>query len=155
MEEGATSLLAWAGWITGIILGLGGYAFSSLGWYVRGRQSRSLAVQKDIHDTIDRTVKSLTDFEDAVYSYWSEASSEIRLDQLVLLHNRCLMNLKQLKHLKPFTLPIHELAQLRRHATLDAESEARPLTKNFLRLKKFSRALEKILNADFLLKSWR
>lgn len=155
MEERSYSLFEMAGWISSIILGLGGFLISSIGWQVRGRQARSLAIKKDIHDSIDKTVKALTDYEDSTYSFWAEKESKVRLDQLINLHRRCITNLNQLNHLKPFAMPNAELAELRRHATLDAESAERPLEPNSLRLKKFSKSMNKILDSAALMKSWK
>jgi hypothetical protein len=154
MEERPYTLFELAGWITGITLGIGGYIISALGWNIRGKQQRSLAIKKDIHDSIDKTIKALTEYEDAVYSFWAEEDSKIRLDQIINFHRRCITNLNQLKHLKDFDIPNVELAELRKNATLDAESAERPLKQNSLRLKKFSKNMNKIMDSKALLKSW-
>jgi|TARA_Y100000034_G_C6704335_1_gene310795 hypothetical protein len=147
-------IFALAGWITSVILGVTGLGFSSLGWFVRGRQARQLAVQKDIHDAVDRAVKALADYEDAVYEFWSDQASKVRLDQLITLHSRCIWHLRQLNNLRAFDMPNPDLGDMRRYATLDAETAVRPEPKPG-RLRKFSRATAKILNSEFLKKSWK
>lgn len=151
--EAERELVVLAGWITSIVLGLAGLGFSSLGWFVRGRQARHLAIQKDIHDSIDRVVKALTDYEDSVFEFWSDQDSKIRLDQLITLHRRCVWYLNQLSHLRPFAMPNPEIADMRRYATLDAESTQRP-EKGSSRLRRFNRATTTILNSSFLRKTW-
>jgi len=147
-------LLQWAGWITTVILGLGGYAISSLGWFIQGRQASNLALQNQINSAIDQCHVALVSFEDAVFSFWSEPNSSVRLDELINLHRRCLSALKQLHQLRAFEMPHLALGELRKYATLDAENAQRPLDYKSLRLKKFSRAVTKITDSPFLLKSW-
>jgi len=154
MEERAVSAFEWAGWVSTVILGLGGYIISSLGWRVQGRQARDLACRQDIHSSIDRCHAALTVFEDAVFSYWTENDSPVRLDQLLSYHRRCIIALRQVHKLDPFVMPDETLGELRKQATLDAESAERPLPLNSLRLKKFSRAMSKITEANYLLKAW-
>lgn len=149
----SSSLLPWAGWITSIILGLGGYFFTLFGWRIRGNQARSLAKQKDIHDAIDQVIKALSEFEDAAYAYWSDSNSEVRIDQLMLLHKRCLTRLKQLEHLRQFQMPLLDIGEMRRQATLDAESAPRPLKPASIRLRKLSKAIDNILQSQPLKKS--
>lgn len=154
MEERAVSAFEWAGWLSTVVLGLGGYIISSLGWRVQGRQARELACKQDIHSSIDRCHAALTLFEDAVFSYWTDAHSSIRLDQLLSYHRRCIIALRQLHTLAPFDMPDVTLGELRKQATLDAESAERPLPLSSLRLKKFSRAMSKIIESNYLLKTW-
>jgi hypothetical protein len=154
MPERTVSAFEWAGWVSTVAVGLGGYLISTLGWRVQGNQAKELARKKDIHASIDRCHTALTVFEDAVFSYWSDPQSPVRLDQLLNYHRRCVMALRQLQRLSPFDMPDVTLGELRKQATLDAESALRPLPPNSLRLKKFSRAMSKIAEAEYLFKAW-
>jgi uncharacterized membrane protein YheB (UPF0754 family) len=145
----------YAGWISSIILGVVGFATTLIGWIIRGKQARSLAIKKDIHDTIDKAIAALNELEDLTYSFWSDPDTKVRLDQILAKHRRFSRILQQLQKLREFEMPTHEIGQLRRHATLDAESEARPLSSQSTRLRQFSKALYDIQGKDYLIKSWR
>ncbi len=154
MEACSAPLLQWAGWITGMVLGISGYGFTMLGWKIRDKQARALAKTKDIHDAIDKVVAALNELEDSAYVFWADPDSSVRADQLILLHRRCVIRINQLKHLNNFPLPVDEIIEMRRQATLDAESHRTPLAKGSARLRKLSRAVENIIQSEPLQKSW-
>src|SRR5690606_8872509 len=104
-----------------------------------------LAKKREIHEAMDRVFESLNELEDAAYSFWSDAESQLRSDQLILLSRRCVIRLNQLKQLQDFRYPVHEIAEMRRQATLDAESRAKPLRDGSMRLRRLSRAIESIV----------
>ena len=152
--EGMGGLLQWAGWLTALGLGICGYCFTILGWHIRGKQAKELAKKREIHEAMDRVFESLNELEDAAYSFWSDAESQLRSDQLILLSRRCVIRLNQLKQLQDFRYPVHEIAEMRRQATLDAESRAKPLRDGSMRLRRLSRAIESIVQSEVLRKTW-
>lgn len=155
MECNENVVFQLAGWITSMVLGLGGLIITTFGWKVRGSQALKLAKQKTLHDSIDHLVKVLNDYEDAAYSYWLEKDTKIRIDQLIAFQRRCNLAISQLSKLHSFERPDKELSKIRQAATLDAEDATRPLSgHNMLRLKKLSRSIDKILALDVLKKSW-
>lgn len=154
MEGNTSELLQWAGWITAIALGISGYGFTALGWLIRGRQAKQLAKTRETHEAVDRVIAALSELEDAAYSFWSDPESTIRADQLILLHRRCVIRLNQLRQLHDFALPVSDVAEMRRQATLDAESRQAPLRNGSARLRRLSRAIENIIQSEHLHKSW-
>lgn len=145
----------YAGWVTSAIIGTVGFVTTFIGWRIRGKQARELAIKKDVHDTIDKAIAALYELEDLTYSFWADPESKIRLDQILAKHRRLTKILEQLQKLRSFEMPTKEIALLRRHATLDAESETRPLPSRSIRLRQFSKAIYDIQSKDYLTKSWR
>lgn len=143
-----------AGWLTAVVSIITGAVVTMRGWSVREKQALELAQQQDVHDCIERVTLSLTDFEDAAYEFWSNKDSTIRVEHLLLLHARIRRRLTQLAQLTPFKMPNHALAELRKQATLDAETAVRPLPSDDKRLIKLSRATEKILDMPALDRHW-
>ncbi|WP_321837862.1 hypothetical protein [Pseudomonas kulmbachensis] len=141
-------------WAISITLVLCSIIISVIGWKVNGNKARELAIKKDIHDTVEKTFKSVIDLEDAAFSFWLEKDSKIQTYQIVNLHRRCLANLKQLSELKNSTIPSNEVRTLRRYCTIDAETEARPLQEDDERLRRISRSITQILDSDLLKKTW-
>lgn len=142
-------------WIASIFLVLCTIAINIIGWRVNGNKARDLAIKKDTHESIEKTFKSIVEFEDAALSYWLDQESKIRSYQLVILHKRCITNLKQLSHLKNGLIPSVEIREMRRYSTLDSETAVRPIKDEDPRVKKISKAVTTVLDSDLLLKSWR
>lgn len=151
----AASAAQWAGWGIAIVA-LGVTAF---GWKVRGTQVKKIARQKDIHDSIDEVIKAISEFEDAVYSFWLNSQTEFQPHQLLLLHGRIRIRMQHLAYLRQFDLPNPALAELRKCATMDAESkdhepEGTANTDQSKRLRKLSKEIERLMRHDALKKSW-
>lgn len=142
-------------WATSIILVVCTIIINIIGWKVNGNKARELAIKKDTHESIEKTFKSIIELEDAALSYWLDESTKLRSYQLVILHKRCITNLKQLCHLKNGQIPSNEIRLLRRHCTLDAETATRPIRDEDERVKQISKAVTNVLDSDLLLKSWR
>ncbi|RRW41000.1 MULTISPECIES: hypothetical protein [Pseudomonas] len=146
----SASVLPYGGWITTAVVGLIGFFMTNNGWKV----SRELAKKKDQHDAIDKTLKAINDFEDAAISFWTDKDTKISLHQILVLHRRMMLSFKQLCVLIDQELPVAVLAELRRIATLDAETSSRPLDANSLKPKQIYRACSKALDLELLLKRW-
>lgn len=151
----SASTAQWAGWAIAVVA-LGVTAF---GWRVRGAQVKKIARQKDIHDGIDEVVKAISEFEDAVYSFWLNSPAELQPHQLLLLHGRIRIRMQHLAYLRQFDLPNPTLAELRKCATMDAESkgdepEGASKPDQSKRLRKLSKEIERLMRHDALKKSW-
>lgn len=142
-------------WTASIFLVVCTIIINIVGWRVNGNKARELAIKKDIHESIEKTFKSILELEDAALSYWLDKDTKFRSYQLIILHKRCITNLKQLCHLKNGEIPSNEIRLLRRHCTLDAETATRPIQDEDERVKQISKAVTNVLDSDLLLKSWR
>lgn len=141
-------------WVVSILLVLCGMAVTAIGWHVTGKKARALAEKKDVHDSIDKSLKALMELEDCAYSFWLDKSTEIQPYRIVTLHRRLVASLTQLGDLKNGLIPSVDVANLRRQSTLDAETIERPISGNDERIKRISRAITNIINSDLMKKSW-
>ncbi|NNN28296.1 MULTISPECIES: hypothetical protein [Pseudomonas] len=130
-------------------------AITIIGWRVNSNNARALAIKKDIHDTIEKSLNALKDLEDSSYDFWLTEASETLPYQLIVLHKRLISNLVQISELTGKPIPINDVAALRRHATLDAETSPRPLTFSNERVRRLSRAATNIIESDLLKKTWQ
>lgn len=142
-------------WALSLLFVVCGLVVTIVGWKVNGNKAKSLAIKKDIHDSIDKSLTALKEFEDASYDFWLAKEPKILSYQLIVLHKRLTSSLIQLSELKNDPIPSHELFTLRRYATLDAETEARPLNFESERIKRVSRAATNIMEAKLLRKTWQ
>lgn len=141
-------------WIVSLLFAAFGMGITAYGWKVNGEKARALAAKKDLHDSIDRCLKALMEFEDTSCSFWLDKESEVRPYQITILHRRLISAFTQLVEMCPGILPSIELAALRRNATLDAETATRPVNDGDERIRKISRAVTNIMATDLLRKSW-
>ncbi|MDQ4227054.1 hypothetical protein RBK84_21900 [Pseudomonas aeruginosa] len=126
-----------------------------IGWRVNSNNAKELASKKDIHDTIEKSLDALKNLEDSSYDFWLAESPETLPYQLIVLHKRLISNLAQLSELTGKPIPSVDVAALRRHATLDAETAQRPLTFSNERVMRLSRAATNIIKSDLLKKTWK
>lgn len=151
------NVAGYAGWVFGIVSSI----LTAYGWKMQYTNAEKIAKKKAVHDAIDAATKSLTALEDAAYSFWTESDSKIKAEMLVVLNQRVLFNLKQIKKLKDqqasqkseeFTLPQKDISELRKNTTLDIESRKKGTLANGydIRLRKISRAISLILESDLL-----
>lgn len=142
-------------WIISLLFVVCGMAITIIGWRVNSNNARALAIKKDIHDTIEKSLNALKDLEDSSYDFWLTEASETLPYQLIVLHKRLISNLVQISELTGKPIPINDVAALRRHATLDAETSPRPLTFSNERVRRLSRAATNIIESDLLKKTWQ
>lgn len=142
-------------WIISLLFVVCGMAITIIGWRVNNNNARALAIKKDIHDTIEKSLNALKDLEDSSYDFWLTEASETLPYQLVVLHKRLISNLVQISELTGKPIPVNDVAALRRHATLDAETSPRPLTFSNERVRRLSRAATNIIESDLLKKTWQ
>lgn len=149
-----TGFALWGGWVVSGVLGITGLITTSIGWYVRGKQAKILAIKKDTHDAIDKTIKCLNDFEEVSVSFWCKESSEVYHFHILSAHKRLVIAYKQLCEFKRQAMPNHILAELRKVATLDYESIQRPIGGNDPRVLRLLGITSKALDSELLLKTW-
>jgi len=141
-------------WIVSVLLVLCGMIVTTIGWRVTGNKARALAEKKDVHDSIDKTLKALMELEDCAYSFWLDNASDIKPYRIITLHRRLVSSLTQLGELRDAALPSTDIASLRRQSTLDAETISRPVPGSDERIRRISRSVTNIMNSDLLKKSW-
>lgn len=124
------------------------------GWRVRGQQQKWLAKKKDIHEAIDRAVKSLIEFEDSSLSFWTEKDTKISQQHLLALHRRMIVAFKQVSEFSEKALPSQYLADLKKFTTLDFEKAKRPISPQAPRVANIALAAGRLLNSSYLMKSW-
>lgn len=149
-----TGFALWGGWIVSGILGITGLITTSIGWHVRGKQAKILAIKKDTHDAIDKTIKCLSDFEEISVSFWCKKDTDIYHFHILSAHKRLVIAYKQLCEFKSFAMPNHTISELRKIATLDFEQLERPISSQDIRMLKLLNTTSKALDSDLLLKSW-
>lgn len=125
------------------------------GWRVRGQQQKWLAKKKDIHDSIDRAIKALTEFEDCALNFWTEKETKLSHHHVLALHRRLIVAFKQVSELSEKDLPSQYLVDLRKHATLDFEEIRRPISPKSTRVSNIALASGRLLNSSYLIKSWK
>lgn len=149
-----TSAFQIAFWIVSICFAAFGLFITIQGWKVSARNAESLARTKDINDSIDKCIQMLSDLEDSAYSFWLHADSQTKPYQLVVAHTRLTARLNQLQNLRNCQIPNRDLASLRRHCTMDAETRCEPLSSEDVRIKRISKATTGILQSEILEKVW-
>lgn len=142
------SIVGWTFAIVGLVATL-------VGWYVRGQQQRWLAKKKDVHDAIDRAIKSLVDFEDCALSFWIDKDTKHSQHHVLALHRRLVVAFKQVSELSEKDLPVQYISDLRKHSTLDFEQAKRPISPTSPRVSNIALASGRLLNSSYLLKSWK
>lgn len=125
------------------------------GWRVRGQQQKWLAKKKDIHDSIDRAIKALTEFEDCALNFWTEKETKLSHLHVLALHRRLIVAFKQVSELSEKDLPNQYLIDLRKYATLDFEEIKRPISSKSKRVSNIALASGRLLNSSYLTKSWK
>lgn len=143
------------GSIVGWTFAFVGVVSTLYGWRVRGEQQKWLAKKKDIHDSIDRAVRALTDFEDCTLNFWTEKESKLSHQHILALHRRLIVAFKQVSELSGQDLPSQYLIDLRKHSTLDFEVARRPVSSKSLRVSSIALASGRLLNSSYLTKSWK
>lgn len=149
-----TGFALWGGWVVSGILGITGLITTSFGWYVRGKQAKTLAIKKDTHDAIDKAIKCLSDFEDTSVSFWCKSDSDVYHFHILSAHKRLVIAYKQLCEFKSQAMPNHILAELRKVVTLDYESLERPISSNDPKMLKLLNITSRALDSELLLKTW-
>ncbi|MGM7282590.1 hypothetical protein ABRY74_12195 [Pseudomonas guariconensis] len=145
------SLGAIVGWSFAVF----GLLATLYGWRVRGQQQRNLAKRKDIHDSIDKAVKALTEYEDGAISFWTEKDTKLSKNSILILHRRLTVSLRQIEALTDSPAPYNLLQQLHRSATLDFEVAKRPISTGSERVARIAISAGKLLNSSYLMKSWK
>ncbi|WP_145980374.1 hypothetical protein [Pseudomonas lurida] len=143
------------GSIVGWTFAFVGVACTLWGWRVRGQQQKWLAKKKDIHDSVDRAIKALTEFEDCAMNFWTEKDTKITKHHILALHRRLIVACKQLSELNDNQLPNDYLVDLRKHATYEYDSTKRPISSDSKRVSSIALASGRLLNSSFLTKSWK
>lgn len=151
MPDTAASITGWI--FSGILTFVGGVG-AATGWYVRGKQAEYLAVKKDLHEAIDKTIKALSDFEDCAISFWGDKDTKHIHAHILVLHRRLVIAYKQVAEFRSAAIPTHILAELRKTATLDFETAKRPIPGNDARMMRIMSSITQALDSPFLLKSW-
>lgn len=154
-EDQLLKLLQILFWSTSLILVICGLIVTIVGWRVNSQNAKNLAMKKDTHETIDRTLKAIVELEDAALSFWLEPDSKIRAYQLISFHRRTINALKQLLELKGGKMPSSDIISLRKACTLDAESAARPIQEDDERVRRISLITSRITSSELLEKSWK
>jgi hypothetical protein len=149
--ESGLSIGSYVGWTFAFV----GLVATLIGWRVRGEQQRTLAKRKDIHDSIDRAVKALTEYEDGAISFWTEKDTKFNKNSILTLHRRLTVSLRQIEELTELPAPYEMLQTLHRAATLDFESANRPISCNSERIARIAASSGKMLNSSYLMKSWK
>ncbi len=148
-------IFKFAGWIATVAIAVAGFIITSRGWEVTGRQSLSLAKQTDINETIKTAVSLLDDFADSTLSFWTEADTKVRFDQLITKHYRIVITLKQIAALKGTSWPKEQVSELRKLATLNIESCVRPMPFSEERIQRIIRVTNKLIDCELLHKEWK
>lgn len=128
---------------------------SLYGWRVRGQQQRHLAKRKDIHDSIDKAVKALIDYEDGAISFWTDKDTKLSKNSILILHRRLTVSLRQIEELTGSPPPYELLQQLHKSATLDFENAKRPISSSSERVARIAMSSGKLQNTSYLMKSWK
>lgn len=143
------------GSIVGWTFAFVGVACTLWGWRVRGQQQKWLAKKKDIHDSVDRAIKALTEFEDCAMSFWTEKDTKITKHHILALHRRLIVACKQLSELSENDLPNDYLVDLKKNVTYEYDSTKRPISSNSKRVSSIALASGRLLNSSFLTKTWK
>lgn len=141
-------------WVVSICFAAFGIFVTIKGWRVNARNAERLAKTKDINDSIDKCIQMLNELEDSAYSFWLRSDSQTKPYQLVVAHTRLIIRLNQLKKLRECEIPSRDLASLRRHCTMDAETRNEPINSEDIRIKRISKATTGILQSEILEKKW-
>lgn len=142
-----STVVAWTFAIIGVVSTL-------YGWRVRGEQQKWLAKKKDTHESIDRAIKALIDFEDSALTFWLDKDTKLSHHHILALHRRLIVSCKQVTELSEKALPSQFLVDLRKYATLDFEEARRPISAKSQRIANISLASGRLLNSSYLTKSW-
>lgn len=154
-DSSALTIVHWSGWIVSAVIAIGGMALTSLGWVVRGRQARTVACRQDIHRTIDLTLESLDKLEDQSISFWLEAKSTVPRVAIIAQIKRLTGHLNQLKRLRMAEqFPTQAISAIRQTATLDFETEVRPISGESKRIQKLLFHTQKLRDHALLQKDW-
>jgi len=149
--DSGLSIGAYVGWTFAFI----GLVATLIGWRVRGQQQRFLAQRKDVHDSIDRAVKALTEYEDGAISFWTDKETKLNKNSILTLHKRLTVSLRQIEELTDAPAPYDLLQQLHKAATLDFEIARRPISSSSERIARIAGTSGKLLNSSYLMKSWK
>lgn len=149
--ESGSDIGSIVGWTFAFI----GVVSTLIGWRVRGKQQIALAKRKDIHDSIDRAIKALSELEDCALSFWTEKDTKYTKNHVMVLLRRLVVTLNQISELNDKPQPSQLLIELRKHSTLDFESAKRPISAKSQRVANIAMSSAKLLNSSFLMKSWK
>lgn len=141
-------------WGMSILFTLFGLGVTTLGWKVSERNARNLARTKDIHDSINECIKSVSELEDLAYAFWLVADEKAKPYQLVVGHKRLIHRLNQLQSLTNGILPSSDIKDLRRFCTMDCESRTSPIENEDPRIRRISLAASNIIKSSIMQKSW-
>lgn len=150
-SESAMSIGAIVGWT----FAFAGLIATLFGWRVRGSQQRLLAKQKDLHDSIDKAVKALTEYEDGAISFWTEKDTKLSKNSIIRLHKRLTVALRQIEELSGSQPPYDILNSLHKYATLEFDNARRPISANSERVARIAMSSGKLLNSSYLMKTWK
>ena len=88
---------------------------------LRGRQQKFLALRKDIHDSIDKAIKSLIEFEDSSIAFWTNKETVQNQHSISVSHKRLVNCCMQIAKLKNVSIPDDLIYELRKSATFEFE----------------------------------